>query len=403
MKGIIYFILFAAVLGGGYYAYYDWKQSQEAAIREETPVAPVIRRDISDILEETGTINPVNKVAIKSEVSGRVQNVYVEDGMAVTQGFILVELDKTDLLNNRRSLNYELQEAELNYNRALIDYNRNAALFEKRVISYDAYDQVKVTLDLRSNAVMKIRTKLDTNTDDLKKTTIFSPTSGIVLNKNVEAGEMVVGANSVSSGTEMMKVADLNDLEVQSYINEIDVTRLKVGQAIEITVDSTPGVEYSGIVTHVAPMSGSSSSGSGSAGTGSTAKEGFEVRIAVRGDVSQLKMGMTANITAILKEVKNDLAVPLAAVNCDNYEAAPSAQKYYVFVLKNHAAIKAAKEAEKGRAPAQEFEKRDVTVGITDTTGAQITSGLEEGEMVAMRRPASMKEEERVHERWGRR
>ena len=397
MKGILYLILFAAVLGGGWYAYKYWQESQAGAKVETVPVAPVIRRDISDVLEETGTINPVNKVAIKSEVSGRVQNVYVEDGMMVTSGFVLVELDKTDLLNTRKDLEYELKEAELNYDRAKIDYDRNNELFQKRIISYDAYDQVKTTLDLRSNTILKVITKIDTNTDNLRKTTIFSPTSGTVLNKNVEVGEMVVGANSVSSGTEMMTVADLRDLEVSSYVNEIDVTRLHVGQQIEITVDSTPGVDYSGVVTHVAPMSSSSSGSSGGSSSSSSSKDGFEVRIAVKGDVSQLKMGMTANITAILKEVKDALAVPLSSVFCDNYELAPSNQKYYVYVEKP-----AALSSDNGKQPEQEFEKRDVTIGVTDTSGAEIKSGLTEGEKVALKRPPNMVEPARNHE-WMRR
>lgn len=393
MKGIFYLLLFAAVLGGGWYAYKYWQETQSASNVETTPVAPVIRRDISDVLEETGTINPVNKVAIKSEVSGRVQKVYVEDGMSVTSGFVLVELDKTDLLNTRKDLQYELQEAELNYSRAKIDHDRNYELYKKKIIAVDAYDQVKVTLDLRSNTVMKIISKLNSNSDDIRKTTIFSPANGIVLNKNIEEGEMVVGANSVSSGTEMMTVADLNFLEVSSYVNEIDVTRLHVGQKIDITVDSTPGVEYSGTVTHVAPMS-SSSSTSGGSSSSSSSKDGFEVRVAVKGDVSQLKMGMTANITATLKEVKNALAVPLAAVFCDDYEVAPSAQKYYVFVQKN-----AAPTREENEKIVQEFERREVTVGVTDTTGAEITSGLEENELVAVKRPANMSEPTRVHDR----
>ncbi|MBO7543097.1 efflux RND transporter periplasmic adaptor subunit [bacterium] len=396
MKGLIYLILFAAVLAGGWYAYKYWQESQTDTSVEVVKTAPAIKRDISDILEETGTINPVNKVAIKSEVSGRVQNVYVEDGMMVTAGFVLVELDKTDLLNTRKDLDYELKEAELNYSRAKIDHDRNYELFQKRIISYDAYDQVKTTLDLRSNTILKVITKLDTNTDNLKKTTIFSPSAGTVLNKNIEVGEMVVGANSVSSGTEMMTVADLKDLEVSSYVNEIDVTRLHVGQEIDITVDSTPGVDYSGVVTHVAPMSSSSSGSSAGSSSSSSSKDGFEVRIAVKGDVSQLKMGMTANITATLKEVKDALCVPLSAVFCDNYEVAPSAQKYYVFVEKKQ------NVAEGQKAPQQEFEKRDVIIGVTDTMGAEVKEGLSEGEMVALKRPPSMSEPTRNHD-WMRR
>ena len=396
MKGLIYLILFAAVLAGGWYAYKYWQESQADTSVEIVKTAPAIKRDISDILEETGTINPVNKVAIKSEVSGRVQNVYVEDGMMVTAGFVLVELDKTDLLNTRKDLDYELKEAELNYSRAKIDHDRNYELFQKRIISYDAYDQVKTTLDLRSNTILKVITKLDTNTDNLKKTTIFSPSAGTVLNKNIEVGEMVVGANSVSSGTEMMTVADLKDLEVSSYVNEIDVTRLHVGQEIDITVDSTPGVDYSGVVTHVAPMSSSSSGSSAGSSSSSSSKDGFEVRIAVKGDVSQLKMGMTANITATLKEVKDALCVPLSAVFCDNYEVAPSAQKYYVFVEKKQ------NVTEGQKAPQQEFEKRDVIIGVTDTMGAEVKEGLSEGEMVALKRPPSMSEPTRNHD-WMRR
>ena len=116
----------------------------------------------------------------------------------------------------------------------------------------------------------------------------------------------------------------------------------------------------------------------------------------MKGDVSQLKMGMTANITATLKEVKDALCVPLSAVFCDNYEVAPSAQKYYVFVEKKQ------NVTEGQKAPQQEFEKRDVIIGVTDTMGAEVKEGLSEGEMVALKRPPSMSEPTRNHD-WMRR
>jgi HlyD family secretion protein len=374
MKRILFGIIFLIIIAAGIIGYVKWAgpKSNEPV---KVPSQSVTNRTVVSLLEETGTIQPRNEVVIKSEVNGRVDSLYVEDGDYVTSGYVLVELDKTDLNNQRREYELDLQQTKLNLEKAQLDYERNFELYEKQLVSSDVYDSMRIERDLKKNRVAKIETMINTIDDKLKKSTIIAPIRGTILNKGIEVGEVVIGASSVSSGTELMKIADLGLLEVSTRINEVDISSARTGMTVRITVDSIPGHVFTGMVDHIAPMAMKAQN---------EEVRTFEVTVLLHGDVEGLKPGMTANITMTLAAVTNAVVAPLASVFCDNVEAAPGVQEFYVFID-----------------TATGYVKRTVSVGINDLKGIQVITGLDAEEAVAMERPTPKDEKRRQHSEFG--
>ncbi|MCX7848377.1 MAG: efflux RND transporter periplasmic adaptor subunit [bacterium] len=360
MKKLLFILALAAIAVGLVYLYRRYV-SGSAAPATPVPTAVVTNRPLISLLEETGTIRPRNQVVIKSEVNGRVDRIYVRDGDVVTAGCILVELDKTDLLNRRRELELDLKEAMLMLESAELDFRRNADLYAQRLVSPDVYDRIRIERNLKENRVEKIKSQITTIEDNLRKTTISAPIAGTVINRAIEVGEVVIGASSVSSGTELMKLADLDLLEVRATINEVDILNVHTGVLTLITVDGIPGSVFTGIVEHVAPVSVSDPTGQ---------VKGFEVVVVLTGSYRQLKPGMTANVKFTRGSLTNALVAPLAAVFCDDYEAALADQTFYVFV----------------QTPTGFIQQR-VWIGLNDLTGVQIISGITANTIVALERP----------------
>jgi len=350
-----------ALVAAMVYAYITWVN----AMREkphEIALAAVTNTTIVSMLEENGAIRPRNQVIVKSEVNGRVDNVYIEAGDVVTAGHVLVELDKTDLLNRRRELELDARESMLQLEGAQLDYQRNRELYQAKLVSPDVYDRMRIERDLKSNRVDKIRSQITTVDDNLRKTTINAPMRGTIYDRAIEVGEVVIGASSVSSGTEMMKIADLDLLEVRALVNEVDISSISTGMPVMISVESLQGHAFNGSIARIAPAA-------------STDKQtqlplGFEVTVLLDARSTQLKPGMTATVMFTRGVASNVVAVPLPAVFCDNYEVAPSEQQFYVFV-KN----------------VTNFTKCTVAIGVHDLKHVQITSGLTERVMIALERP----------------
>jgi len=360
MKKLFLAVVLAGAVAGLAYIYRTYV-STSGSTAAPVPTAIVTNRTLISVLEESGTIRPKNQVVIKSEVNGRVERLHVRDGDVVTAGCVLVELDKTDLINRRRELELDLQEAMLMLESAELDFRRNADLFQKQLVSPDVYDRMRIERNLKENRVEKIKSQITTIDDNLRKTTISAPLAGTVINRAIEVGEVVIGASSVSSGTEMMKLADLNVLEVRATVNEVDILNVFTGMTALISVDGHPGSMYTGIVEHVAPVSVADPTGQ---------NKGFEVVVVLTGTYHRLKPGMTANVKFTRGVLTNALVAPLSAVFCDDYEAALADQTFYVFV----------------QTPTG-FVQQTVWIGLNDLTGVHIVSGLTANTTVALERP----------------
>ncbi len=376
MKRFIKVFVFLAVVAAVAYAYFAWRRTMRQD-EEPVPVRAVTNRTIIARVEETGRIQPKHQVVIKSEVNGRIEHIHVEDGDTVTAGCVLVELDKIDLLNRKCELELDRREALLNLERAQLDYTRTRELYKQEHVSSDEYDQMRIERDLKHTRVAKIDSQITTVKDEILKSIISAPAPGTIINRDIEVGEVAIGASSVSSGTELMKIANLDVLEVRTRINEVDISSIQTGMQVDVATDSLPGHIFTGTVEKIAPV----------AETGQSDQvQGFEVCVLLGSAFVGLRPGMTANLSFTLNVETNALVVPLAAVFCDDYEAAPVNQTFYVFV----------------QTPTN-FHRQAVWIGIHDNESMQLVSGITENVSVSLERPPPTGMKKRKHAEWGRR
>jgi RND family efflux transporter MFP subunit len=329
----------------------DTADAQHVRAGNDSAVAQ--RRSIDVAVEAVGEVNPANQVTVKAEVSGHIRSIEVTTGQTVKRGDLLIALDDTDLLTERASAQTEIEGAQVQLTKAQRDYDRNLDLFGSKLVSQEVFENARTALELATNNFERAQRQLQTVEDKLKKVSIIAPFDGTVLTVPVSKGQVVSGATSVSQGTDLMTFADLNELIIRAHINQVDVTKVQPDQAVEIAIDSIPNMKFEGKVILIAPIA-----------TVKNGIKGFSIdTLITRGDV-RIRPGMNANLKFPVAHADGALSVPLVAVFVEDKEKA-------VYV-----------KTPRG------FERRVVTVGASDYSFCEITSGLNEGDVVLLQKPS---------------
>jgi HlyD family secretion protein len=351
----------------------------------------VEKMDVTETVSATGKIKPEVEVSISPEVPGEIIQLNINEGDAVTKGDLLVMINPDLLrssvnrsqagLSNSRS-NFAQSQASLVEAKA--NFDRSSKLFKQGVISQSDYDAALANFD-RAKAsersayfgVQSAAASVNEATDNLGRTSIFAPMTGTVSLLAVELGERVVGTQQMA-GTELLRVADLSQMEVEVDVNENDIVKIHVGDKAIVEVDAYLKKEFEGQVTEIANTA-----------TGSLTADqvtNFKVKIRILSEsykdltkgkpanYSPFKPGMTATVDIITKQRKDAIAVPLSAIVVKNDttsskvtmpESATAEKFECVFVEKN------------GKA-----QLKVVKTGIQDDKNIVIISGLEQGETV---------------------
>ncbi|MDR2221969.1 MAG: efflux RND transporter periplasmic adaptor subunit [Flavobacteriaceae bacterium] len=294
--------------------------------------ADLKQSNIIETVSGTGKIQPEIEIKISSEVSGEIINLPIKEGQIVKRGDLLVEInpdlyhsavDKMTAMLATSKAGYEQAQAQLKESKST--YDRNKKLYDKGVISGSEWDKVVRAYEVSQAAlnsafynVESAKAALAESKGTLLRTTIYSPTYGTISRVDVELGERVLGTIQMS-GTELLRVANLNSMEVEVNINENDVVKVKEGDEARINVDAYLKREFRGVVTSI---SNSASNEKLSADQVTTFKvkikilrESYEDLLGDRKeDYSPFRPGMTAAVD-IITNVKNKvLAVPISAV-----------------------------------------------------------------------------------------
>jgi RND family efflux transporter MFP subunit len=198
--------------------------------------------------------------------------------------------------------------------------------------------------------------------DRLRKTRIEAPFDCTVLTRPVSVGQAVSGSGGFNSGTEVLTIANLNDMVINAHINQADVTRLKVGQEVEIQVEAITDLKITGVVERIAPQA-----------TIRNNVKGFAARILLQSVDPRVRPGMTANIKIPVASADNVVAVSLAAVFTEKNSETDRVERF-VYVKKG-----------------QMFERRLVRIGVSDFFYAEIQDGLTPGDVVSLEQPAENK------------
>jgi HlyD family secretion protein len=307
------------------------------------------KTSITEKVSASGTVQPVIEVKLAPEVSGEIIELNVQDGDSVSTGKVLVkirpdvwlsQLERSEALLSQQKANLEssrasLSRAEATFMRSEQDYKRQEKLWNEKVISEAdwqlAQQNYKVAQnDLRSATQGLEAAKFVVNSsnatvresaENVRRTTVYAPMKGIVSKLNVKKGERVVGTAQMT-GTEMLRIADLNKMEVRVNVNENDIVRVHLNDTVLIDVDSYASTEkqFKGIVTNIANTARDK--------TSADAITEFEVRILIlrssyedlikQGNRFPFRPGMTASVEIITTKKDNVLSVPLTAVTTRN-------------------------------------------------------------------------------------
>ena len=346
--------------------------------------------DITETVSATGKIQPEVEVKLSSEVSGEIIELPIVEGQEVKKGDLLVKINP-DLYQSslqRSQASYQnikanLAQTEASLKQAKANYDRNKTLFEKGVIAKSEWDnivsQYEVAQANKESAFYNVQSAAATVNeaqDNLGRTTIYAPMSGTISKLDAELGERVVGTQQMA-GTEILRVANLGEMEVEVEVNENDIVKVSVGDSAIIEVDAYLGKEFKGLVTEI----------SNSAADGLTADQvtNFDVKVKILEDSYQelkegkpenyypFRPGMTATVDIITSKRSNIVGVPISAIVIKN-DTTSNRKKTGVVSTKAEENFECVFVNQNGKAKLQV-----VKTGIQDDTNIEITAGLEEG------------------------
>jgi HlyD family secretion protein len=391
----------------------------------EVVLAEAKTAEIIEKVSASGKIQPETEVKISPDVSGEIIELHVEEGDSVVKGQLLLrirpdnyqsmvdaqEASVNTMRANLAQARARLAQAEANFVQVEQNYERNKPLFDQKVISQSEWQQIKATYESTKAEVESTRqsvrasefnvknaqASLKDARENLNKTTIYAPVSGTVSKLNVEQGERVVGTSQMA-GTEIMSIANLNNMEVRVNVNENDIIRVEMGDSVIVDVDSysSRDEKFKGVVTAIANTAKDA--------TTLEAVTEFEVRIRLLNESYNhlaaqtsrpFRPGMTASVDIITERKANVLSVPLSAVttrspnmpgagqapgeeeeeaagpqqqNQQNAQVAAPAQVKEVVFIYNSAD--------------NTVETVDVKTGISDFENIEILSGIKAGQKV---------------------
>ena len=385
----------------------------------------IIKRTIIQTVSSNGKIQPEKDIKISPYISGEVVELYVKEGNQVKKGDLLAKIDpeiyisqfdQSEAAVNTQKANLANSKARLaqvtaQFENARLTFDRQEKLFKENVISKAEYDQSKAAFqvakaqitageeDIKASDFMVKNSEaaLKRSKEDLTRTAIFAPNDGTVSKLNVLKGERVTGASQFSSGTEIMRIANLNEMEGKVQVNENDIVRVSMGDTALIEVDAYLNRKFKGVVTEIATSANTT-------GVSVDQVTNFNVKIHILKDsykdllvgkeidFSPFRPGMSCTVEIQTEIAENILTLPIQAVTTriakDSLDKINEKNK----TIKDNGdeqieVVSVKKKSDKiqecvfilsdGTA-----KKVDVKTGIQDNTYIQIISGLKVGDEI---------------------
>ena len=342
---------------------------------------PIQARTITQIVEATGTIEPINTVSIGSQVSGRIEQIFVDYNTQVEKGQQLAQID-TSLFEaqlQQAKANINNAQATLAKNKALLEYDtktyhRYKNLYDRNLVSKNDLDSAESAYksDLAQVAaakaqIMQAQANFATASANMGYTKIVSPVKGTVISKEVEVGQTV--AASFQTPTLFTVAEDLTKMRIETSVSEADIGKVKEGQEVEYTLDGYPDSVFKGVVTQVRLSPTTESN-----------VVTYTVVIEVENEEGKLLPGMTANVSIITGKKENILTVPNVALK---FTVAGNKQKY------DKKGIWIDKKGKPVRI--------NIETGVSDDSYSEIISDeIKEGDVVYVRNLAGGKKQQQM-------
>ena len=386
---VIVVILIATLIGGKKAGWFG-----ESGNFKEVEVTKIELIDIVETVAATGKIQPEIEIKLSSEVSGEIIELPIIEGQQVLKGDLLVRINP-DLIQaavtqsqaGLENVRAQLTQAEAALKNTKLVYDRNKQLFEKGVISRADWDKTVSDYEMSQASaksayysVKSAEASVKQSLDNLARTSIFAPRDGTISKLSVELGERVVGTAQMA-GTEIVRVANLNNMEVEVDVNETDIVKVNVGDSTIVEVDAYLKREFKGVVTEIANTAENAIS--------VDQVTNFKVKVRIipgsykdltenkPENFSPFRPGMTATVDIITDKKENIIGVPISSIVIKTDTSSTKnksikrtktekAEKFECVFVKN----------------ADEAKLRVITTGIQDDTNIEITSGLTEEDEV---------------------
>lgn len=361
---IIILIVIALLFIGSMYYLYQKNQKDPTVYKTENPT-------ITDIINKTvatGNIVPKEEIEVKPNISGIIDTIYVEPGEIVRAGDLLAQLKVVPDIDNLARSKNQIRDAQIALDNQEKVYRRQKTLFDKGVISTNEFDDAQMNYDQAQQTYAAaqetfdiIKTGTSKGMGTTTNTVIRATISGMVLDVPVEIGDQVIQANNFNEGTTIAALANVNNMIFKGKIDESEVGRIETGLPLKITVGAIQNKEFDASLYYIAPKA------SGGDDDALDSAVQFEIKGRLENkDSTFIRAGLSANASIILDEADNVLALSEGLVQFDSNTNQP-------FV-----------EVKTGD---QKFERRDITLGISDGILVEIKDGLSEDDQVKVWNP----------------
>lgn len=324
-----------------------YKKSQQPPVIYQTTAA--FLTDIVNKTVATGRIVPRQEVAIKSRVSGVVEEIYVEAGQPITKGDLIA---KVELLPDMAYLSLaesELEKARINYANAQKELQRQQALFDGKLVSEFEFNKYQLQYRLAAEAVASAENNVALIRDGSSKRSgkvsnlVQATTSGITLDVPVKQGTFVIESNTFNEGTTIASIANMDDMIFEGQVDESEVGKLREGMPLELRVGALGETPFTAILEYISPK-----------GTEDQGTIKFEIRAAVKLDKDNfLRAGYSANADIVLAKREQVMAINEADLIIENNQS-------FVDLAVGE----------------QKFERRKIETGLSDGINIEVVSGL---------------------------
>jgi len=349
-KSVTAIILLFIVIAFSAAMYYLYQKNAEDPVIyevEQPETRTIIKKTVA-----TGSILPLEEVLIKPNISGVIDEVFVEGGDYVESGDLLVRIKVVPNLNALNDARNAINAAKITLNDQNRNYERQLSIFEKGVISKAdleraevAYDQAKQSYQAANKRFDIVNTGTTSGFKNAANTLIRSTVSGMVLEVPVEVGNQVIESNNFNEGTTIAAIADVEKMIFEGKVDESEVGKIKEDLPLEITVGAIEDQVFDAVLDYIAPK-----------GKDENGAIQFEIKgTLTKQDTTFIRAGLSANASIILARADSVLAIKEALVQFDEDTKNP-------FI-----------ELQTGE---QEFTRKDVELGITDGIWIEVTSGV---------------------------
>lgn len=401
----------------------------------EVEFGKVIKSNLTESVSASGKIQPEVEVKITPDVPGEIIALYVKEGDSVKKGQLLLKIQPENYVSvvdrfragvNQSKATAEQAKASIARSesqmlRSQMEYNRQKKLLDQKVISLSDFETAETNMKVARQDVEAAKSNFEASkygirsaeaalkdaAENLRKTNIYAPMNGIVSKLAVELGERVVGTSQMA-GTEMLRIANLNNMEVRVNVNENDIIRVSLADTVIVDVDAynSLGKKFKGIVTQIANTANGAGGSLGAASSNSTESvTEFEVRIKILpnsykelitnrpGGRYPFKPGMTATVEIVTETKANVISVPISAVTTRSKDSEEVKEGDEKAEERNGDIGKVTKDEKGKKEEIKEIvfindkgvvKKAEVKTGITDTVAGtiEVLSGLKEGQEI---------------------